>query len=148
MKVQGKVKEFLTQYLLTGDGFRAVEVLGLDWDEKKIFKVLLDDEVQEYLSENSQAIKLIYGRSKISHIAKLEVLFDESFKNRNVSNVSKLSERIERLNQWDKPGQSDTVIHVDLGIRDDTFKYEESEETEEERNARVKQHLSSGGCGV
>lgn len=148
MKVQGVVKEFLTQYVLTGDGFRAVEVLGLDWDEKKIFKILLDDEVQEYLSENSQAIKLIYGRSKSSHIAKLENLFEESYKNKNISNAAKLSERLEKLNQWDKVGQIDTVIHVDLGIREDTFKHEENEETEEERIERVKEHLTQGGCGL
>ncbi|MEG0301209.1 hypothetical protein [Cetobacterium sp.] len=148
MKLTNNIKEFLKEYILTGDAFEAVEKLELKWNEKKIFEVLSDEDVEEYLSENTQAIRQLYGRAKISHIAKLETLFEESFKNRKVSNVVKLSERIGVLNQWDKVGQIDTVIQVDLGIRDDTFKHDESEETEEERIERVKAHLTNGGCSL
>ncbi|MGL4628551.1 MAG: hypothetical protein ACRCUR_03565 [Cetobacterium sp.] len=148
MKIQGKIKEFCKEFILLGDAFEAVEKLELKWNEKKIFEVLNDEDVEEYLSENSQAIRQLHGRGKQAHIAKLERIFEENFKDRKVSNLVKLSERLGTLNQWDKVGQGDTLIQVDLGIREDTFKHDEEDETEEQRLERVKAHLTSGGCGL
>lgn len=148
MKLTNKVKDFIKEFILNGDAFDAVEKLGYDWTEKEIFKVLTDVDVENYISDNEQIIKFLHSRSKMSHIAILENLFLKTAKNGKVVDAVRLSEQISTLQKWEEAGQIDTVIQPDLGIREDTFKLEEEEETEKEREEKVLKHLVNGGCEV
>lgn len=138
---------FAVNFAETGDGFKAMELAGLDKDYDLLFKLATDDKIAKLLDKYSELVELAKGRTREAHIAKLEEMFDEVVgyegKNKNYHAAARLSERIEKLKGWDKSG-ANNIIDIDLQLGLDTPNMEH-EETEEEQEEKVLNHFKKDG---
>lgn len=155
-------RQFANAFMQTGAGFEALKMCGLPEDYKVLYKLLNDDYINEYVTENMELVEIATGETREAHIATLEKLFriatgtEEAetirivngektivkAKSFSISDATRVSERIEKLKGWDKQSPENQIdIDLQLGIESQ----EASIEPEEARDDKVANHFKKAG---
>lgn len=155
-------RQFANAFMKTGAGFEALKMCELPEDYGILYKLLNDDYVNEYVTNNMELVEIATGKTREAHVAALEKLFriatgtEEAeeikivngtkttvkTKSLSISEATRVSERIEKLKGWDKQSPENQIdIDLQLGIE----AQETSIEPEEQRDNKVADHFKKAG---